>query len=56
MTIMLGLDGADDGHARPMTAQVKGDRGPSWLFTSNVHGQMAMICLRPSIVGDVSLK
>jgi len=36
MTMMLGLDGVEDGHARPMTAQVDGDedRGPLWFFTS----------------------
>ena len=33
-TMMLGLDGVEDGHARPMTAQVAGDRGPIWFFTS----------------------
>lgn len=31
---MLGLDGVEDGHARPMTAQVEGDKGPLWFFTS----------------------
>lgn len=33
-TMMLGLDGVEDGHARPMTAHVDGDRGPIWFFTS----------------------
>lgn len=33
MTIMLGLDGVEDGHARPMTAQIEGDHGPIWFFT-----------------------
>jgi general stress protein 26 len=31
-TLMLGLDGVEDGHARPMTAQVEGERGPIWFF------------------------
>ena len=31
-TLMLGLDGVEDGHARPMTAQVEGDKGPLWFF------------------------
>ncbi len=35
MTMMIGLDGVEDGHARPMTAQLDGDRGPIWFFTSN---------------------
>jgi general stress protein 26 len=34
MTMMLGLDGVEDGHARPMTAQIEGDHGPIWFFTS----------------------
>ena len=34
MTMMLGLDGMEDGHARPMTAQVEGERGPLWFFTA----------------------
>jgi general stress protein 26 len=34
MTMMLGLDGIEDGHARPMTAQLDGDRGPIWFFTT----------------------
>src|SRR5262245_24900043 len=34
MTMMLGLDGVEDGHTRPMTAQVEGDRGPIWFFTT----------------------
>jgi general stress protein 26 len=34
-TMMLGLDGVEDGHARPMTAHVDGDHGPIWFFTSS---------------------
>ena len=36
MTVMLGLAGVDDGHTRPMTAQIDGDedRGPIYFFTS----------------------
>lgn len=34
MTVMLGLDGAEDGHTRPMAAQTEGDHGPIWFFTS----------------------
>lgn len=33
-TMMLGLDGVEDGHARPMTAQFEGGRGPIWFFTA----------------------
>ncbi len=38
MTMMLGLDGVDDGHARPMTAQFEDDRSPIWFFTSKDNG------------------
>lgn len=34
MTMMLGLDGVEDGHTRPMTAQIEGEEGPIWFFTS----------------------
>ncbi len=36
MTVMLGLVGVDEGHTRPMTAQLDGDedRGPIYFFTS----------------------
>ncbi|MDW5316805.1 pyridoxamine 5'-phosphate oxidase family protein [Rhizobium sp. PL01] len=34
MTVMLGLSGVDEGHMRPMTAQLEGDKGPIWFFTS----------------------
>jgi general stress protein 26 len=34
MTLMLGLDGIEDGHARPMTAQLEGEHGPIWFFTT----------------------
>lgn len=34
MTMMLGLAGVAEGHTRPMTAQLEGDRGPIWFFTS----------------------
>lgn len=37
-TMMLGLDGVEDGHARPMTAQAEGERSPIWFFTSSDNG------------------
>ena len=45
MTMFLGLAEGDDGHARPMTAQLEeggwnGDNysGPIWFFTSTENG------------------
>lgn len=35
MTMMLGLDGIEDGHARPMTAQFEDSRSPIWFFSSS---------------------
>lgn len=37
-TVMLGLDGVEDGHARPMTAQFEHERGPIWFFTATDNG------------------
>lgn len=33
-TIMLGLASGAESHARPMTVQLDGDRGPLWIFTA----------------------
>ena len=32
---MLGLVGVEEGHTRPMTAQLSEARGPIWFFTAN---------------------
>ena len=32
--VMLGLDGARDGHTQPMAAKTDGDHGPIWFFTT----------------------
>ena len=34
MTVMLGVDGVEDRHARPMTAQVEHEHSPIWFFTA----------------------
>lgn len=34
-TMMLGLDGVDGGHTRPMTAQIEDGKGPIWFFSSS---------------------
>lgn len=33
-TMMLGLDGAEHGHTRPMTAQLDTENGPIWFFAA----------------------
>jgi len=37
-TMMLGLTGLEEGHARPMTAQVEDESGPIWFFTAQDNG------------------
>ena len=32
-TLMLGVDGVEDGHSRPMTACVEDECAPIWFFT-----------------------
>jgi general stress protein 26 len=34
-TVMLGINGVDESHTRPMTAQFEHERGPIWFFTAN---------------------
>lgn len=41
--VMLGLDGARDGHTQPMTAQTEGDSGPLWFFTSKDNSLVAAL-------------
>jgi general stress protein 26 len=33
-TVMLGLEGVQDNHTRPMTALFENEAGPIWFFTS----------------------
>ncbi|MFL9842433.1 pyridoxamine 5'-phosphate oxidase family protein [Sphingomonas sp. ST-64] len=44
-TLFLGLDGARDGHAQPMTALRDTDRagGPIWFFTTKDNGLVAAL-------------
>lgn len=48
MTIMLGLDGVEDGHARPMTAHVDEEAngeesGPLYIFTATDNGLVELL-------------
>jgi len=43
-TVMLGLQGAEDGHAQPMTAILEADEsGPVWFFTARDNGLLAAL-------------
>lgn len=39
-TVMLGINGVDESHTRPMTAQFEHERGPIWFFTSTDNGMV----------------
>ena len=41
--VMLGLDGARDGHTQPMTAQTEGDTGPIWFFATRDNSLVAAL-------------
>ena len=41
--MMLGLDGARDGYTQPMTAQIEGESGPLWFFTTKDNGLVAAL-------------
>ena len=55
-TLMLGLDGVEDGHARPMTAQIEDDRGPIWFFTSKDNAMVAEAAARGPRDRDLRVK
>lgn len=42
-TVMLGQNGVQDGHSRPMTALVENDHGPIWFFTSKANAVVASL-------------
>jgi general stress protein 26 len=42
-TMMLGLDGVEDGHARPMTAQYEQEGGAIWFFTAKDNALVAKL-------------
>lgn len=41
--MMLGLDGVEHGHTRPMTGQFEADGGPIYFFTSTDNGLVARL-------------
>jgi general stress protein 26 len=42
-TIMLGLDGVESGHTRPMTAQIEGSKSPLWFFTAKDNALVKLL-------------
>ena len=56
-TVMLGLDGVEDGHAWPMTAQFEGDRGgPIWFFTSKDKALVQKLSQSQRVIAAFSAK
>ena len=57
MTLMLGVDGLEDGHTRPMTAQLEHEeRGPIWFFTSVDNGLVRQLDAPRRAVAAVAAK
>lgn len=55
-TMMLGLDGHEDGHSRPMTAQVEEEGGSIWFFTSADNGLVEGLSRGNHAVGTFASK
>jgi general stress protein 26 len=55
-TMMLGLDGVEDGHARPMTAQTEGEHGPIWFFTSKENALVGLLGRGDRAIGTFASK
>ncbi len=56
MTMMLGLDGVEGGHPRPMTAQFENDHGPIWFFTTKDNGLVTGLSSGPRAVAIFTSK
>lgn len=56
MTVMLGLSGVDESHTRPMTAQLDGDKGPIWFFTSTESGLVSQLAGSQRAIATFSSK
>jgi general stress protein 26 len=55
-TLMLGLDGVEDGHSRPMTAQVEGESGPIWFFTGKPNALVDNLTQKQRVIAAFSSK
>jgi len=56
MTMMLGLVGVEDGHVRPMTAQVEGEHGPIWFFGSTDSALVSALKHESRAIGTFASK
>ena len=55
-TLMLGVDGVEDGHSRPMTALVEGESGPIWFFTGKPNAVVDHLAQSPRAIAAFSSK
>jgi general stress protein 26 len=55
-TMMLGLDGVEDGHTRPMTAQFENDQSPLWFFAAKDHALTQKIGPRQRAIATFAAK
>lgn len=55
-TMMLGLDGAEDGHTRPMTAQLEEHRSPIWFFATQDNALVDKIGARQRAIATFASK
>lgn len=55
-TVMLGINGVEDGHSRPMTAMAEDDKGPIWFFTSKENGIVRNLAQNRRAVAAFSAK
>jgi general stress protein 26 len=55
-TMMLGLDGAEDGHTRPMTAQTEEDGSPIWFFTTRDNALVQKLGSRERAIATFASK
>lgn len=56
MTVMLGLAGVAEGHTRPMTAQLDGERGPIWFFASRDNALVSKLGKKKRAVATFASK
>jgi len=56
-TLMLGIDGVEDGHSRPMTANLDGEkRGPIWFFTGKPNALIGHLAKNRRAIAAFSAK
>ncbi|MBN8480811.1 MAG: pyridoxamine 5'-phosphate oxidase family protein [Xanthomonadales bacterium] len=56
-TMMLGIDGAEDGHSRPMTANLDGERrGPIWFFVGRPNALVDHLATHRRAIAAFSAK